>query len=377
MKHLLLIAALTVPLLLPPGAHASYLEDPEDAPPPPRSDILPQPRPLPDNALTKLIERIIVHPGHTRNGLTVYPLTLPKVIDETDYLSLEEALRLKDLIITEKDRESVPTLLAQNVGKRYVLLLGGDLLAGGKQNRTLRTDVLLPPESGKVELPVYCVERGRWRGRRSSFEHNPALAAPMIRADAQADKSQEEIWSAVSGYATTLGISSETEDLTAVLDSPEVQRAVADVRNALSKSLPRRTVGLVVAHYGRIVGADVFANPAVFQKHRDRLLGSYALDCCVRRVQPPRLDKEMIALSLDPRHAERFLRRVLHADHAWLPTPGAGRLLRVTSPSLNGMALVRRDTVVVHAGLFPQDLIRPLPQPRPIPLPMPPQEFEE
>lgn len=39
-------------------------------------------------------------------------------------------------------------------------LLAGEILLGGKQNRVLTEDILLPPGSGPRNVGVYCVEGG-------------------------------------------------------------------------------------------------------------------------------------------------------------------------------------------------------------------------
>ena len=370
MKHFFLLAALAmacVPAVV--AAHASYLEEPEEVAP--ARPIVPPP-PLPDNPLTEVVRHVTVGGGHTYKGLTVFPLTIPKVTDGTDYLSLSEALQEELLVITEKGRGSVPALMAENVSGRFILVLAGEVVSGGKQNRTLRQDVLLPPKSGKIELPVLCVERGRWSGRDMSFKKNPAMAALNVRAAAQAGESQEAVWSGVGYYQAGLNVTSGTEDLQAVTDSAEVQRALADYRSAFAGHWPPRAVGMVVARYWRIVGADLFCSPDVFEKHRDRLLESYAVDCYVSRKQQELTDRERIVPApIGRREAERFLRRVLRAEHTWAPTPGAGRLLQVQGTGVNGLALVRDKAVVVHAGLFAQDLIRPLLDTMPAPPPTP------
>ncbi len=43
-----------------------------------------------------------------------------------------------------------------------MVLLAGEILLGGKQNRVMTEDILLPPLSAPVDLQVYCVEQGRW-----------------------------------------------------------------------------------------------------------------------------------------------------------------------------------------------------------------------
>jgi len=119
---------------------------------------------------------------------------------------------------------------------------------------------------------------------------------------------------------------------------------------------------MVVARHGRIVGADIFCNAAVFREHRDRLLDSYALDCYVRGEESGRPHRRRP----DVDDAERFLRQTLRAQYSWHDTPGQGRMLSVHAPGLSGSALVLHGAAL-HAALFPRDavIIRPMPTPQP------------
>lgn len=156
MQRAVLFALLACALALAATAGASYLEEV----PAPEPGVV-RPNAVPDNPLTRLVQRVSVRPWYSHRGLTVLRVELPDVGDDTLYLSLDEALEAGALVITEKEAGSVPMLLARNKGNRPVLMLAGEIVVGGKQNRTLRDDLLLPPHSETVELPVYCVEQGR------------------------------------------------------------------------------------------------------------------------------------------------------------------------------------------------------------------------
>ncbi len=354
------------------GARAIYLEEPGEGPQPPRRVAPPPPRPEPDNALTDAVRRIDVLAGYTYRGLTVFPLEASRVSDRTDYDSLDEALAAKTLSLGERGTGSVPVVVARNDGRRPVLLLGGEILIGGKQNRTLRDDVLLPAHSGRVELPVLCVEHGRWTGLRQDvgFRRSSSVAALGVRAAAQTGASQEEVWGSVSAYQRRLDVDSKSGDLQAVQDSPDARRALEGYRDAFRDRWRPQTVGMVVARNGRIVGADIFCNAEVFRKHRERLLDSYALDCYVEVREFDRPDRERWRPPYPVPgawEAERFLRQALQAGYSWRDTPGEGRLLQVQGTELRGSALVRGDAVV-HAALYARGgiIIEPLPPVRPL-----------
>jgi hypothetical protein len=359
MRLSILFALLACTLALAATVGASYLEEVPDPEP-----AVVRPNTVPDNPLTRLVQRASVRPWYSHRGLTVFRIELPEVEDDTLYLSLEEALEAGALVITEKDAGSVPMLLARNKGKRPVLMLGGEIVVGGKQNRTLRDDLLVPPHSDTVELPVYCVEQGRWSGGSNSFSSKSSLAAHNVRAAAIAKASQQEVWASVEHYRRNLSVAAETTDLQSVQDDSEVQRKLAEYIPGEVLHKHRQAFGMVVARGERIVGADIFCNPAVFTKHRRRLLESYALDClAVDRQKPVREFRRPT-----PGEAERFLRRVLGARFSWRSTPGDGRLLDIEARACRGTALVHGDAVI-HATIVPW-------RPRPAPVRLLPRQLE-
>ena len=66
------------------------------------------------------------------------------------------------MIVTEiNESGSVPELRITNNLDERVLLIDGQELIGAKQNRILNTDVLVSAKKS-LNLPVSCVEQGRW-----------------------------------------------------------------------------------------------------------------------------------------------------------------------------------------------------------------------
>ncbi len=320
---------------------------------------------VPDNPLTWLVRRASVRPWHEHRGLTVFLVELPEVEDETLYLSLDEALESGALTITEKEGGRVPVLLARNKGTRPVLMLAGEILVGGKQNRALRHSVLLPPKSGAVQLPVYCVEQGRWSAGDAPFRSRSSVAAHSVRAAAVAQAPQSEVWEGVAMSRQNLGVADATTDLQRVQDDATVRANLADYMPDQEANERPRSLGMVVARHGQIIGADIFCNPEVFAKHRDRLLESYALDCLAAdRHEDIRFERP------GAEDAEKFLRRVMRAEFTWRDAPGEGRLLDAVAPGCRATALVREGTALHAAFVARQE--RPSPPDRPMPIrPMP------
>src|SRR5262249_41689024 len=103
------------------------------------------------------------------DGLTIVPILDPTAVDP-GWLLLEEVLALGSAEVTEVNQAgSVPTLTVRNDSDSVIFLLDGEELIGAKQNRILNTTVLVPAHQS-LQIPVSCVEVGRWGYRTRSFQ---------------------------------------------------------------------------------------------------------------------------------------------------------------------------------------------------------------
>lgn len=80
-----------------------------------------------------------------------------KVDQEKDFISIEEAKN--NLIIEETG--SVNSIFLRNLSTQNIIITEGDILIGGKQNRSLKFSLVLQPGE-EIIAPVYCIERNRW-----------------------------------------------------------------------------------------------------------------------------------------------------------------------------------------------------------------------
>ena len=159
-----------------------------------------------------------------RHGnLTVFPVAAARSYDTEEFLTLDEGLRSGEVIVTESGglqplmrRRRPPTtpgaqvnqLVLVNNSKRPLILLAGEIVTGGKQDRVIGKDRIVPGESDPLDLGVFCVEPGRWTGSSDRFGVGaggtvagamPApMAGPNVRAKAMADKDQQQVWSEVA-----------------------------------------------------------------------------------------------------------------------------------------------------------------------------------
>jgi hypothetical protein len=264
-----------------------------------------------------------------RSGnLTVFPVVASKSYDTAEFLTLDEGLRSGDVVVTEAGQArglirhrpgeaaiihpvrgaEVNRLVLVNNSKRPLLLLAGEIVTGGKQDRVIGKDRIVPGESDPVDLSVFCVEPGRWVAANGKNEFGSAaggalLAAPVVRSKAMAAKDQQQVWDSVRSsqraMATTVEVTgaapavNATTSYASVMDNKEVQKQVDAVAAPVQRNYEsvirqlrdKNAVGVVVAVNGEIVWADIFASTHLLQKYWPKLVRSYATEAVVTRAK--------------------------------------------------------------------------------------------
>lgn len=372
------LAASLIVLGLLPLLTAGYLESDypqarvEPGPPSRPGPILPPPPPpREDNVVTRYLDRATVHPPAHYRGLCLFPVSIRDEQPLRNLLSLAEALKSGALRIEELDRATVERARFVNTSKRFVFAMAGEVILGGKQNRAVRDDVLIGPDSSVV-VPLYCIQQGRWHGG-AKFGSAPGLGPPGIRSMVQSGRSQNDVWGEVERSNRAGGVASDSGDLGALLSDRKTRQTLAACRKAVLPRLPRGCTGLVVSRGRRIVGADLFVDRAIFTRLRDRVIDSYALHCLVlHRPDPARADRapRWLPPPADRHAAKAYLDRCYRATYTIEPTPGLGRL-HALSGAAEGRALSYDDNLL-HLNLYEPLRVLPEPVPMPPPRPRPP-----
>lgn len=107
--------------------------------------------------------------GHTLSGpfthenFTLFLIHGPDRLAGVHYLTLQEAMDQKAVVVHETG--NVNELAVENVGSSGVFIQSGDIVKGGRQDRTISLDFICPPKSGRMPIESFCVEHGRWQQR--------------------------------------------------------------------------------------------------------------------------------------------------------------------------------------------------------------------
>jgi len=259
--------------------------------------------------------------------------------------TLEEARGQGDLLIVEREQATVPELIVENRGKLFVLLLAGEILLGGKQNRVLTEDILLPPRSGPRPIGVYCVEQGRWAGRSKDFEAKGSFAAPGLRSRLMEKADQGRVWAEVDRYARSAAAPSATRSYQAIYEQPEVKAHLEEAERTLRHGAAAGALGAAVFVGRALAGIDLFADPGLFARQWPKLLRAQAVDAY---RQPAETGADEAGLRA---RVERLLRAAASAEGNLRTNAGVGQLFEGRVEDYRSAALTFEGRVV-HAALL-------------------------
>jgi hypothetical protein len=258
-----------------------------------------------------------------------------KSAGETPFITLDEGLKSGEVEVTEAGRarglvrprtganpqvpqyayrgDEVNTLVLVNHSKRPLLLLAGEVVTGGKQDRIVAKDRIVPADADPIDLSVFCIEPGRWTessvnfGAASKSAAKSFMVQPDIRESAMVEQDQQQVWDSVHGAISQMEVAAAapasgsaggtgsgagalrtlaTTSYAKVMQdsgvSEKVDEAAAPVMNAreqvLAKLRDEHAVGVVVAVRGEIIWADLFANTDLLSRYWTKLVRSYAAE---------------------------------------------------------------------------------------------------
>ncbi|MDQ2987055.1 MAG: hypothetical protein M3R13_10120 [Armatimonadota bacterium] len=218
----------------------------------------------------------------THGNATFIPVLSTKqepdiVVDDT--ITLAEAKKNGWVEIIEiPGDEQVEFLNVRNSGPKPLFLMSGQLLLGGKQDRVVAEDTLVPP--GKtVRVPVYCVEHGRWSGNSKHFDYGDTMVPDKVRKSAQYD-GQAAVWEDVAEANETVlqgrPIGGVSSSIRTFLNDEDVQKQVKGSVDLVSSKLSGPdVVGVVFVLNGEIQTLEMFGSPSLFKLAARPLLESF------------------------------------------------------------------------------------------------------
>ena len=278
--------------------------------------------------------------------LTLFPVVRAngKMPPADQFITLDEGLKSGEVEVTEAGRvrglvrsrgaatpvyrsDQVNTLVLVNNSKRPLLLLAGEIVTGGKQDRVIAKDRIVPAGGEPVDLSVFCIEPGRWIessekfGATAKTSSGSFMVQPAVRQETMVAKDQQKVWNSVNGAISTMATAaapaiggpvargpvsatvqvqpdslavhgpnlpsalpttSYAKAMQTQAVSAKVDEAAAGLvqsrEQALASLRQEHAVGVVVALHGEVIWADIFSDTELLTRYWMKLVRSYAAE---------------------------------------------------------------------------------------------------
>jgi ARG/rhodanese/phosphatase superfamily protein len=217
---------------------------------------------------TLLAAAVLLDPLILDGGLAVVPIVAAAAAADADLL--EEA-RAEVTEVT--DAGVVNLIRVKNAGTKLLLLLDGEEVIGAKQNRIFNASFLVPP-GAPIDLPVSCVEKGRWRARSQAFQASSRTVTQSVRAGklrrvtasamaseaSSYDADQRAVWAEVDDHLRKSRVASHTS---AYADAADAQAEAIEERLAVLAPRPGQ-IGFVAVQRDRLLTLELLGSPALY-----------------------------------------------------------------------------------------------------------------
>jgi hypothetical protein len=268
-------------------------------------------------------------------------------LEQRHYATLSEALARRLVVV--KETGNVQELSIENLARKATVFLNaGDIVKGGRQDRTVQDDLILPPESGRVALASFCVEHGRWTKRGSEDAavfglNDKVLSSRKLKLAARYENNQGDVWSGVAeqqlklndnvsrlaGKNAEMRSSASSSSLQLTLENKDLDAVKKQYLDRLNPILNGKTdvIGFVYVINGEINSAEVYNNKALFRALWPKLLDSAVTEaiteyCADRDFQPLQATglRAFFETSLSGSATERAVSKTTHVKTITTPT---------------------------------------------------------
>jgi len=177
-------------------------------------------------------------------------------------ISFSDALKQHKIVIKENTAgggADVSTLLVKNRSKDNVLLMSGEMLQGGKQDRAFGKTTVIPAGRNKNYVPVFCIEKGRWDDKSRPFKH-AGTADARVRKQIDETQRQSKIWKQIDAELAEKNKKNQTSaylkayDDSSLDDTSYLHYFINKMRESDSSY-----AGFIAITGDRIINAEIFS----------------------------------------------------------------------------------------------------------------------
>jgi len=287
----------------------------------------------------------------THKNLTVVPIKAKRggKKSQLDYIVLSEGMEKG--VVDIRETGDVNKLWLSNNSDKDLLVMKGEYFVGGKQNRMVTVNGLIAAHTGRMYIPVHCVQYGRWDAPKGFGLAKQAVSVKLrssVRKSFSGQGGQSETWSSVNELLSESGVRSSSDNYD---EAHQARKGdIDDYVNAFQKQSGQ--IGVVAFVQGRDGRSefyiDMFDQANTFGKHYERLFASYAMEAVAKSgtMRPnPRSNPQPVSADM----AQDILERALAGETTESQSISLGTDHEFTNMNVMGSAL-EYDGTLIYLG---------------------------
>lgn len=217
-----------------------------------------------------------------KGNIAVIPLKTEK--NYIDVLTLKKGLKLGLVEVKECDTSEVNTLIVKNRAVTPLILVDGEEVVGGDQNRIINSTVLVDAQS-EMEVSVSCSEKNRWsyKNKFKSSEYIANSQTRLAKEIASRDSAyfQDTVWSSIDMLEDRTSFSSPTKAMKESYENLKIDHSeVIKTFNIIDGQN-----GVLVIINGEIKGFEIFLNSNIYKTFHEKIIKSYIIDCEIKKEE--------------------------------------------------------------------------------------------
>ena len=209
-------------------------------------------------------------------NIAIVPIKTP-LNHKIDLMTLKKGFELDLVDVKECEHSTVNTLIVKNKSVVPLLLIDGEEIVGGDQNRIIDATILIAPQSEK-KIPVDCTEHGRW-GYKSEFKHSENIAnytTRLAKRHAFRNKGnvQQAVWDSINELEMSRSFSSPTQAMSESYD--DAKEDLDEIIDAFD--IVEGQTGIVMVIDGEVKGFEIFLNSEIYREYHEKIIKSYLIN---------------------------------------------------------------------------------------------------
>ena len=288
-----------------------------------------------DNEIDSNIELLT---PQSHENVAIIPLKSEKKY--IDVLTLKKGLELGLVEVKECEHSTVSTVIVKNNAVTPLILIDGEEIVGGDQNRIVNATTVIAPNS-QSHISVSCTERGRW-AYKSEFASSVHIADFNTRvAKEKAFRSnrpvQNEVWSSIDALERRNNYHSKTSAM-----SESYENAKTNFKEILkSFEIVDGQTGVLIIINGEIKGFELFLSSEIYKDFHEKILKSYIIGS----------DVENMTFTINVDRARQVIENAFDSTFESKPTKGLEKAYEFENQEGIGKAYIFENEII-HLSYF-------------------------